>query len=155
MIRNFVILVLLAIAAITLAQESRQSPAENAAQPTQAQAQATAPAQAATVLKFTSRLVVVDVIATDNKGNPVTDLKREDFTLQEDGKDQEIRVFEFESPNHSSTPATEALKPAKLPPNIFTNAPQSRPSRILNVVLLDALNSKTVDQKRAREQMLQ
>jgi VWFA-related protein len=34
--------------------------------------------------------VVVDVVVRDNKGNPVTDLRREDFRLFEDGVQQEI-----------------------------------------------------------------
>lgn len=37
--------------------------------------------------------VRVDVIVTDNKGNPVLDLKPEDFSLAEDGKPQKIESF--------------------------------------------------------------
>lgn len=113
------------------------------------------PGEPATVLKFTSRLVVVDVIATDHKGNPVTDLKREDFTVQEDGKEQQLRVFEFQPPSQASEPVLAQNTAVKLAPNIFSNAPRFKPSTILNVLLLDALNTKTIDQKRAREQMLQ
>ncbi|HEY6352491.1 MAG TPA: hypothetical protein VI636_24090, partial [Candidatus Angelobacter sp.] len=35
--------------------------------------------KSATVLKYTSRLILVDVIVTDHKGDPVRDLKAEDF----------------------------------------------------------------------------
>src|ERR1043166_7864860 len=35
--------------------------------------------QSSTVLRATTRLVVVDVVATDNKGEPVANLKAEDF----------------------------------------------------------------------------
>lgn len=170
MIRNFVVFVVLAIAAATLAQDNQPAsqpqgvaqstqpaqPAPAPAQPAASQVQTTpAPSQPATVLKFTSRLVVVDVIATDHKGNPVTDLKREDFTVQEDGKEQPLRVFEFQAPSHAPEPATAQDAAVKLAPNIFSNAPRFKPSTLLNVLLLDALNTKTIDQKRAREQMLQ
>jgi len=37
--------------------------------------------------------VRVDVIATDRQGNPVTDLKLEDFEIQEDGKPQKAETF--------------------------------------------------------------
>ena len=37
--------------------------------------------------------VRVDVIVTDKQGNPVTDLKLEDFEIQEDGKPQKAETF--------------------------------------------------------------
>src|SRR5690242_19111890 len=37
--------------------------------------------------------VRVDVIVTDSKGNPVTDLKLEDFQIEEDGKPQKPETF--------------------------------------------------------------
>src|SRR5215472_9363964 len=50
-------------------------------------------AQPAASLKVTTRLVLVDVIALDHKGFPVTDLKAEDFSLREEGAEQKVRVF--------------------------------------------------------------
>ncbi len=47
-------------------------------------------------LRTNTRLVVVDVVATDSKGQPVPDLKASDFTLLEDGKPQKISGFNFE-----------------------------------------------------------
>src|SRR5437879_12284213 len=41
-------------------------------------------------LKSNTRMVVVDVIATDSKGQTVTDLKREDFTIMEDIREQRV-----------------------------------------------------------------
>ena len=38
-------------------------------------------------------IVRVDVIVTDRQGNPVTDLKLEDFDIQEDGKPQKAETF--------------------------------------------------------------
>jgi VWFA-related protein len=48
-------------------------------------------------IRVTTELVLVNVVARDKKGNLVRDLKREDFTLYEDGKKQEISSFDFES----------------------------------------------------------
>jgi hypothetical protein len=45
------------------------------------------------VLRTTTRLVVVDVVTVDSKGEPVLDLKADDFTILEDGKPQKIRVL--------------------------------------------------------------
>jgi VWFA-related protein len=47
-------------------------------------------------IKVTSELVLVNVVARDKKGNLIRDLKKEDFTLWEDGKKQEISTFDFE-----------------------------------------------------------
>jgi len=47
-------------------------------------------------IRVSTELVLVNVVARDKKGNPVRDLKKEDFTLYEDGKRQEISTFDFE-----------------------------------------------------------
>src|SRR5215467_15948683 len=48
-------------------------------------------------IRVTTELVLVNVVARDKKGNLVRDLKKEDFTLLEDGKKQDISSFDFES----------------------------------------------------------
>src|SRR5260370_10276429 len=47
-------------------------------------------------IQVASELVLVNVVARDKKGDPVRDLKKEDFTLFEDGKKQQISTFDFE-----------------------------------------------------------
>jgi VWFA-related protein len=56
------------------------------------------PATPKGVVKFstTRQLVVVDVTAKDKSGNALRGLKPGDFTLLEDGKKQEISVFEYQ-----------------------------------------------------------
>jgi VWFA-related protein len=44
-------------------------------------------------LHVTTRLVDVDVMAYDKKGNPVTDLKPEEFEIYDNGRRQEVRFF--------------------------------------------------------------
>jgi VWFA-related protein len=58
-----------------------------------APAGAPAPAEGAFVLKMTSRLVDVGVVVVDKKGNPVKDLKPEDFEVYDNGRKQEIKFF--------------------------------------------------------------
>ncbi len=48
------------------------------------------------VFRTTSNLVVVDVFVRDRSGKDIAGLKRDDFTLIEDGKPQKISVFEFQ-----------------------------------------------------------
>src|SRR5258708_30661044 len=98
------------------------------------------------VLKVTTRLVLVDVVALDRKGVPVTDLKSEDFTLMEEDREQKIRSFSYhDSGTQGTTMAADSAavtEPAKLPPNHFTNVPRYNTSRALNIILLDGLNTR-------------
>ncbi|HEY2115011.1 MAG TPA: VWA domain-containing protein [Candidatus Angelobacter sp.] len=128
-----------------------------------AQAPATTPAQtseqkpapvyeSATVLKSITRLVVVDVVATDKDG-AVTDLKGDDFTVLEDGKEQKIRVFNFQQP-HALPAGSVAVALPKLPENVYSNAARYNASSALNVLLLDALNTNLPHQAYVRDQMI-
>ncbi len=65
------------------------------AQQTPAQTQS-APAPE-TTLKVDVKLVNVYVTVTDDHGSPVAGLKRENFVVQEDGREQTISVFDKES----------------------------------------------------------
>jgi VWFA-related protein len=47
------------------------------------------------VVKITTSLIQIDVSVTDAKGNPVTDLKREDFEIYENGEKQKISGLSF------------------------------------------------------------
>jgi VWFA-related protein len=48
------------------------------------------------VLKVSTEIVLVNVVAHDKHGNLIKDLKKEDFALYEDGKKQELASFDFE-----------------------------------------------------------
>lgn len=104
------------------------------------------------VLKTSTHLVLVDVVATNGKGEPVTDLKAEDFVVSEDGRPQSVRSFSFQEPAASgSAPQSTAQQ---LPPGVVTNMPRYRKGAMWNVIVLDALNSPMLDQSRTREQLL-
>jgi VWFA-related protein len=103
-----------------------------------------------TVLRVTTHLVLVSVIVQDKSGNPVTDLKKEDFTLLEHGKPQVISTFALESSR--ALPRTVAA----LPPNTFTNRLEQRmeaPTSI-SVILIDGMNTAIQDQSYARANII-
>jgi VWFA-related protein len=100
-------------------------------------------------MRVNTRLVLVDVVVTDKKGNPVNGLKPEDFTLEEKGKAQKIAVF---------APPQEAQnqpEPPQLGPGIYTNKLEYRsPGGPVTAIVLDAANAPFKDQAYARLQML-
>src|SRR3974390_2849852 len=52
-----------------------------------------APEKASGVIKTESNLVLVDVVATDKKGNYIRDLEKKDFHLYDDDAEQAISSF--------------------------------------------------------------
>jgi VWFA-related protein len=85
---------------------------------------------------------------TDKKGQAVTGLKPEDFTLEENGKKQKVSVFV--PPGAANRTATVAA-----PAGVLSNHPEHvTPGGPLTVVVLDALNSPFREQAYARSQML-
>jgi VWFA-related protein len=132
---------------------SNQTPetASPAVVPAQAKEQKPTPVyESATVLKSITRLVVVDVVAT-NRNGAITDLKQDDFTILEDGKEQKIRVFNFQQP-HANAPAAMAV--SKPPDNVYSNVARFSASSALNILLLDALNTNLPHQAYVRDQMI-
>ena len=102
----------------------------------------------AITIRANTRLVMVDVVVTDKKGQPVTGLKADDFTLEENGKKQKISVF--------VPPGTESgPQPTATPAGILSNRTENvRAGGPVTVLLLDAVNSPFKDQAYARSQML-
>ncbi|MGZ7052956.1 MAG: VWA domain-containing protein, partial [Candidatus Angelobacter sp.] len=143
----------MALAGFGLAQQTAPAQAPAAKDAHAAAAPAQQPAyETSAVLKVKTRLVVVDVVARDSKGVPVTDLKQEDFTVLEDGKEQKLRIFSFQHPDDSA-----AAAPAQAPAsgmNVVDNLPHFKPGRALNVILMDALNTSRLNQVSMRQAMI-
>src|SRR5215471_12440135 len=98
-------------------------------------------------IRANTRLVMVDVVVTDKKGQPVPGLKADDFTIEENGKKQKVAVF--------VAPGSAQAAPTPAPPGILSNRPENvRPAGVPTVLLLDAANSPFKDQAYARSQML-
>src|ERR1019366_417682 len=82
---------------------AQQSPTASPAPVPDPPAQAQAPAGAApSVLRAESRVVRVDVVVTDKKGNYVHDLTTSDFHVYDNDKEQPIVNFSFGSSANSS-----------------------------------------------------
>ena len=102
------------------------------------------------MFRVSTRLVQVSVVVHDSRGEPVSDLKKEDFTITERGKPQQIRFF-------SMTSADKPVRPAVvLPPNVFTNSfvEHAGVPTSVTVVLLDLLNTSWTDQIYARKALI-
>jgi len=97
-----------------------------------------------------SRLTVVDVTATDSKGQPVHGLKRSDFTIKEDGKEQPVSSFA----EVSQDLAAAQHAPPRLPPNVYTNAQPAPTTSAVNILLLDTLNTTSSDQVALRQESI-
>jgi VWFA-related protein len=101
------------------------------------------------VFRSQTRLVQISVVVHDRHGQPVTDLRKEDFSVTERGKPQQITFFTMDS-------ASAVASPSTLPPHIFTNVASKRmgvPGNV-TVILLDLLNTSWVDQHYARDALL-
>ena len=82
--------------------------------------------QQALTLKVGSNLVVVRVVVRDAQGKPVENLRKEDFRLFDNGKEQAISQFAAEGP--ASLGATVAANGARIksdcdPPSPSTSDP--------------------------------
>lgn len=102
--------------------------------------------QPKTVVKTNTRLVVVDVVATDGKGEPITDLAEQNFTVLENGRPQKISAFNFQHPQ--AVTSTEPQPAA----NVFTNVPATR-SNSSNIILLDSLNGEFASRAQALDEL--
>jgi VWFA-related protein len=94
-----------------------------------------------TVIRINVNLVQVDAVVTDSKDKPVTNLRKEDFEILQDGKPQAITNFAFinAGPGGVSAigaPAPRAVTPAKgsVPPPAMTTRPASARRTIALVV---------------------
>ena len=102
-----------------------------------------------TPLRVATRLVQINVIVNDKRGNPIEGLTKNDFELFDNKKKQEIRVLSA----HSNRPLDRLALP--LPLDTFTNrtADAATPENV-TVILLDSLNTEFADQVLARKHVV-
>ncbi len=142
----------LLLTALVLAQAPSPAASPAAQLPPSSSKGAASPA-GVPVIKANTRLVLIDVVVRGKNDEPVTGLSKDNFTVIEEGKPQQIKFFE-----EHSTPAVAANAPVKaarvLPPNQYTNVPDQGPAAPLTVILLDTLNTPMIDQAYGRQQLL-
>jgi VWFA-related protein len=89
----------------------------------------------ASTIRVQSQLVVLDVVVTDEKGNVVTDLRREDFSVYENGVAQEVQDFEGPAQNGAGLLSLPEAAPRDKNGNAnWGDAP-------LTILVIDALNT--------------
>ena len=64
---------------------------------------AQAPADSGAIIRTETKVVLVDAIVTDKKGNYIKDLEQKDFKVWDDNKEQQITSFSFEAGSSSPT----------------------------------------------------
>ncbi|HTG27744.1 MAG TPA: VWA domain-containing protein [Methylomirabilota bacterium] len=96
-------------------KDAPQSPQQN---PTE-------PPQSTVVIRKESRLVLVDTVVTDKKGEYVRDLKQSDFKVYEDNKEQSISSF-----STGSDPAIQASGQKRYLILFFDNSTMQTPDQI-------------------------
>ena len=97
-------------------------------------------------------LVEFTIVALDSKGNPVIDLKKEEVSIADNGRNRQISAFRFDGgqigaqigAQVNATPGP--APPAPLPPGAFSNRPEHTPaavSRSFTAIVLDTNGSST------------
>jgi hypothetical protein len=136
-----IVFAIASLAAVASDQDRNSAQAGTAAAPR-------VPSQAPT-FSASSRLVLVDVVALNSKGEPLVSLKATDFILLEDGEVQQIRVFE----PHVAAASKVRLPPLDLPPHQYTNFRATEANAAVNILLFDMLNTDQLQRAYARKQM--
>ena len=114
---------------------------------------------ARTVVRTSSRLVLIDAVVTDHSGNPVTDLKASDFELLDNGKAQQIRVFSYhhadnEKPRSANVEVeqSDSLATATAGSDVYSNVhATASTSEVPTIIVLDGLNTGFPEWTRASE----
>jgi VWFA-related protein len=109
--------------------------------PPDAAPQATPNGSGVYTIQRTARLVVLDLVVVDAKGNIVKNLKREDFHVEEAGEPQAILNFD-EAGAHTPDPQASIESTADLD-RLAPRAP-------VNIILLDEFNTRFEDMAFAR-----
>jgi VWFA-related protein len=96
--------------------------------------------------------VRVDVIVTDGKGNPVTDLDENDFDVFEDGKKQQIESFKLYQIGPNPGPEAEPARPIN---NEYVQESEAaRPDVRLFAILLDDYHVRLGSSMGVREPLI-
>lgn len=104
-------------------------------------------------VKSVTRLITVDVVATDSHGNAVRDLKESDLQVfDERGGQQKIARFSF----IDTSVAPTGPMPGALPigPHIYSNLQAARLKVPPTAILMDALNTSLFHQMQVRRDMI-
>ena len=113
----------------------------------------------AATLRTYTRMVNLEVVAKDAKGNHIQGLKAEDFQIEEQtpdkGRKQSRQTIAGFREMHMASMAAPAPAQAKMPPGEFTNAVAvSKDPAPPTILLVDGLNTPVEQQAQVHVQML-
>jgi VWFA-related protein len=106
-------------------------------------------ANTSAVFKVKTRIVVLDIVVTDKKGNVVTGLKQDDFKVYEDKQPQTILSFE---------PPSAHVMPASPNGQAIVNSTADLPKigdAPVTIIVLDELNTSFEEMSSARQELAQ
>ncbi|MEO5739795.1 MAG: VWA domain-containing protein [Vicinamibacterales bacterium] len=130
-------------APLALGVKAQDAPAQQPAPPP------AAPADQTPVFRSDINFVRVDVIVNDRQGNPVNDLKAEDFEVTEDGKPQSIQTFKLINVSDDTGVGTDPPREVRNPIEEQTEA--ARDDVRLFAIFLDDYHVRLENSMRARE----
>jgi VWFA-related protein len=105
-------------------------------------------------VRLKTELVELRAVVTDKKGNPISNLKKEDFEVLENGVQQEIGFFSLEMVQ--SRPVAPRAKDTTPPPGPVPAGPSTTPAPARTIVLfVDTLHLSTFSFLRAKQQLKQ
>jgi VWFA-related protein len=118
-------------------------------------AQGSGAGQTTPIFRAGTTLVEFTIVATDERGEAVTDLTQNEVTILQSGKPQPVAFFRFEG----SAFAPGAVEPVResIAPGIFTNRSEYAPGPARNVtaIVIDSLNTLPEDQVAVKAQVMQ
>src|SRR5688572_22157604 len=130
-------------APLALGLKAQDAPAQQPAPPP------AAPADQTPVFRSDINFVRVDVIVNDRQGNPVHDLRQEDFEVTEDGKPQSIQTFKLINVSDDAGVGTDPPREIRNPIEEQTEA--ARDDVRLFAIFLDDYHVRLENSMRARE----
>lgn len=102
-----------------------------------------------TIFTSSTELVLVPTVVNDKSGSHVSGLKKEEFTLKQDGKSQPIAVFEEVKTDSARVRRSEGEH------GTFSNfEPGGSDYHRLNIIVLDFVNTPFPDQANARKELI-
>lgn len=111
------------------------------------------------VLKVTTRLVTVDVVARDHRGNPIRDLQQDDFQIFEQSGSRKTaqQIASFRLLDRALSKVADQQQAAvQIPAGIFTNLVSTQKlSAPPTILLVDGLNTDPINQLQVRSKMVE
>jgi VWFA-related protein len=153
------ILALVFAASLTLPSTAQNSAFQSQPQPTVAQPSQDQAGQPGYMLRTYTRMVNLELVVKDSKGNHIQGLKPEDFEIEEQtpiksNKSRPQKIAEFREVHMAGLAAPVELRP-EMPPGTYTNAIRVQQDPVPpTVILVDGLNTDPSIQAQVHVQML-